>query len=231
MNTQDAIELLSRYADENHRKGLARYAIPTDNALGVRLPDIRKVAKIIGKNQRLAEQLWQENIHEAKHLAILIMDPKAVEEAIIDKWVSELYSWDLCDALTVQIQKTPFGVHKALLWCQQEEEFVKRCGFATLTSQVIHNKKINNETIVPYLELIAMHAWDNRNFVKKAVNWLLRQIGKRNLELNSEAVKVAAHLCEHPDASGRWIGMDAYRELTSIPVQERLQKHKKRVAN
>ena len=229
MSPADAIRLLEQYADEKHREGLARYAIPAENALGVRLPLIRKVAKVIGRDQKLAEQLWEEEVHEAKHLAVLIADPKTIDEATIARWVEGLYSWDICDGLSVLIQQTPFGVSNAIHWCDAEEEFVKRSGFATLTSHVIHNKKIDNATILPYLGLIEKHAWDDRNFVKKAINWLLRQIGKRNLELNAEAVAVATRLCEHPDTSGRWIGKDAYRELTSEAVQNRLEaKNKKR---
>ncbi|MFT4738229.1 MAG: 3-methyladenine DNA glycosylase AlkD [Paraglaciecola sp.] len=228
MTSEDAILLLEQQADEKHRIGLARYAIPTSKAIGVRMPAIRQIAKGIGRNQSLAEELWAIDLHEAKHLAAIIADPNTIQRETIESWVRELYAWDVCDNLCDLIAKTPYGLACAKAWCQEEGEFVKRSGFVTFVWYTVHQKEATNQEIIAFLPYISQHAWDDRNFVKKAINWLLRQIGRRNLELNVHAIRLAEQLLEHPDKSARWIAKDALRELTSNAVQERLAKKEKR---
>lgn len=223
MTIEAAIAELEKLADEDHRAGLVRYGIPSSNALGVKMPLIRQVAKTIGKNQSLSEQLWKQNLHEAKHLAAMIADPKLISEKVVAHWVADIYSWDICDNLCDMIAKTSFGLELAYLWCESEPEFVKRCGFVTLTWHVVHNKKAEDEKLLPFFSLIETQAWDHRNFVKKAVNWLLRQLGKRSLYLHPHAVACAEKLLDHPDKSAHWIAKDALRELNSEAVLERLR--------
>ncbi|MFT6939867.1 MAG: 3-methyladenine DNA glycosylase AlkD, partial [Cyclobacteriaceae bacterium] len=163
-----------------------------------------------------------------KHLAAIIADPNTIQRETIESWVRELYAWDVCDNLCDLIAKTPYGLACAKAWCQEEGEFVKRSGFVTFVWYTVHQKEATNQEIIAFLPYISQHAWDDRNFVKKAINWLLRQIGRRNLELNVHAIRLAEQLLEHPDKSARWIAKDALRELTSNAVQERLAKKEKR---
>lgn len=222
MTADQAVRLLEQKADEKHREGLLRYGIPNKQAIGVKLPEIRKIAKQIGIHQPLAEELWKIPYHEAKHLAIALADPKQIAKETLEHWTKGIYSWDLCDHLSGVTARTNYREEVIEEWISSEDEFVKRSAIVTLVAIVIHDKKRSNEQIIPYLRIVEREAWDDRNFIKKAVNWLLRTIGKKNLKLNQEAITCAKHLLAHPDASAHWIAKDALRELERPTIQERL---------
>lgn len=186
-------------------------------------PLLRALAKHIGTNQPLAEEIWRSGVHDARVLAALIGDPQQITEAVMERWVLDLDSWDMCDACACCLfDKTPMAWSKALAWSRREEEFVKRAGFATMAALAVHDKQAADAKFKPFLRAIVREAQDDRHFVKKSVNWALRQIGKRNLTLNREAIAVARQLRSFESRSARWIAADALRELEGDAVQRRL---------
>jgi 3-methyladenine DNA glycosylase AlkD len=203
---------------------MARFGINPDRALGVRIPDLRRLAKQVGTDHSLALGLWKTGIHEARILASMIDDPAAVTERQMESWVGDFDSWDLCDQCCGNLfDRTPFAFDKAVEWAGRDEEFVKRAGFALMAWAAVHDKTADDRVFIEFLPLVEREADDDRNFVKKAVNWALRQIGKRNRRLNRAAVSVARRLAKRNDSpAARWIGTDALRELTSEGVRSRL---------
>lgn len=194
-------------------------------SLGIKHAVLKPFAKEIGKNQELAEQLWNEPIHEAKHLGIWLAEPNKFSEESAEKWTSEAYSWDLVDGIGMKIiPRTPFAWQKVEEWSTREPEFEKRMAFATMVGIAIFEKKTPDEKIGTFLPIIEREAWDERNFVKKAVNWALRQIGKRSSFLNEQAIASAERIRAQDNKSAKWIAADALRELTSDKVQSRLRK-------
>jgi 3-methyladenine DNA glycosylase AlkD len=223
MNYHQVIDKLKSLADPAYLAGMATFAIRTDNALGVSAPLMRKLAKEIGTDHKLALALWQTRIHEARVLVSLIDDPSQVTKSQMDAWVRQFDNWGVCDACCcVLFDKTPFAWDKAIEWAGRKEEFVRRAGFVLMAALAVHNKKAPDKNFLPFFEIIKRHAGDNRNFVKKAVNWALRQIGKRNIPLNKKAVAVAKEIRKINSPAARWIAADAIRELTSEKVQARL---------
>jgi 3-methyladenine DNA glycosylase AlkD len=203
--------------------GMARYGIKADRALGISIPKLQGLAKKIGKNHKLAEDLWSSAIHEARILACMIDDPQQITEDRLERWVNEFDSWDLCDQCCNRLfSKTPFARQKALAWANRPEEFVKRAGFVLMAVLAVHDKKAADRQFDPFFELIKKEAVDTRNFVKKAVNWALRQIGKRNLALNKKAITLAEEIQHNESEAARWVAKDALRELRSEKVQKRL---------
>jgi 3-methyladenine DNA glycosylase AlkD len=233
MNTNDLEEILFElHAQTNHanKTGMARFGIQTDTALGISIPVLRNLAKLIKKNHALALQLWQTNIHEARLLACFIANPKEVTEELMELWVKDFNSWDICDQCCGNVfDKTPFVFKKAVEWTKREEEYVNRAGFVLMAAAAVHLKSVENEVFLSFFPIIEAHAIDERNFVKKAINWTLRQIGKRNLILNKEAIILAEILKNSSHKAARWIGSDAYRELTNENTLTRInsKKHKK----
>lgn len=194
---------------------MARFGINPNNTLGVNIPTLRRLAKEIGTNHTLAGQLWKTGIHEARILAGLIDDPKAVTARQMDRWVRDFDSWDVCDQACMNLfDKTPYAFQKAQEWTSHNPEYQRRAGFALMAALAAHDKQASDKDFVQFFPLIKKYAVDERNFVKKAVNWALRQIGKRNRVLCKGAVSVAEKLKKSANASARWIGSDAYRELT-----------------
>lgn len=217
------IAKLKAMANPQSVEGMGRYGIQTSTALGISIPTLRKLAKEIGKNHDLACALWETDIHEARILASYIADAEQVTEAMMEHWVRDFNSWDLCDQVCGNLfDRTEFAYQKAIEWSGREEEFVKRAGFALMAWLPIHDKGAEDQEFIQFLAHIIREATDERNFVKKAVNWALRNIGKRNLKLNALAIQTAAEI-EHLDSkSARWIAKDALRELTSEKQQARL---------
>ena len=210
-------------------EGMARYGINPEKAYGISIPNLRKIARETGKNHDLAQQLWASGIHEARILASMIDDPKIVTEEQIERWVNDFDSWDVCDECCSNLfDKTGFACTKAVEWSSSEKEFVKRAGFVLMACLSIRDKKADDSQFEYFLPVIKREAIDNRNYVKKAVNWALRQIGKRNLYLNERAVEMAKEIQEIDAKSARWIASDAIRELTSQAVIERLRVKKSR---
>ncbi|WP_456474359.1 DNA alkylation repair protein [Candidatus Pyrohabitans sp.] len=204
-------------------EGMAKFGITPKNAYGVPIPDLRKIAKEIGKNHELARQLWALNTRETRILASMIADPKMVTEEQMEKWVEEFDYWEICDQCCMNLfEKTKFAYQKCVEWSSREEEFVKRAGFVLMARLAVSDKKADDGQFERFLPIIKREATDNRNFVKKAVNWALRQIGKRNLALNRRAIETAKEIQKMNSRSAKWIASDAIRELTGEAVQKRL---------
>jgi 3-methyladenine DNA glycosylase AlkD len=204
---------------------MARFGINQKNTYGLSIPHLRNMAKQIGKNHLLALKLWASGIHEARILACLIDDPAVVTEGQMEKWVKDFDSWDICDQCCSNLfDKTRPPYKKALQWAQQDKEFVRRAGFVMMAVLSVHDKKAQDKTFMQFFPLIQWGAEDERNFVKKAVNWALRQIGKRNYALNKKAIEIARKIQRMDSKSARWIASDALRELTSESVQKRLNR-------
>ncbi len=227
MQYDDIIRKLKSLSNPEAIKGMARFGINSKNAYGVSIPALRKMAKETGKDHILAQQLWVSGIHESRILAPMIEKPGMVTEAQMESWVNDFDSWDVCDQCCSNLfDKTKFAYRKALTWSEREEEFVKRAGFVLMACLAVHDKKATDEDFLKFMPLIRRESVDNRNFVKKAVNWALRQIGKRNLNLNKMAIKTAGEIQQIESKSARWIAADALRELTGEAVQKKLSKTK-----
>jgi 3-methyladenine DNA glycosylase AlkD len=204
--------------------GMVRFGINPENAYGISIPNLRKMAKQIGTDHVLAEQLWSSGIHEARILACMIDDPTMATEAQLERWANGFDSWDVCDQCCSNLfDKTEFAYQKAIEWSKRGEEFVKRAGFVLMAALAVHDKRADDRHFVQFFPIIKRGATDGRNFVKKAVNWALRQIGKRNRTLNTLAIEVAKEIRQIESKAARWIADDALRELTSDGVQRRLR--------
>lgn len=205
---------LQAQADPVYRQGLTRFAIPIDRALGVSMVKLKLLAKPLRGRHELALALWEQGIYEARLLAALIDDPKQVSAEQMDRWVAGFDNWGDCDtACFALFDRTPHAWQKVDEWAPRPEEFVRRAAFATLASLTVHDKKASDEMFLARLPLIEQAADDPRNFVKKAVNWALRSIGKRNARLHAQAIALAELLAAREDPAARWIGKDALREL------------------
>lgn len=225
--TADAVirELRSK-ADAGQLQGMARFGISTERTLGgIGLPALRAMAKRIGRSHQVAAELWASGIHEARLLAAMVEDPSAVTEEQMDEWAAEFDSWDVVDGtVSTLFDKTPFAWPKVAEWSSREEEFVKRAGFAMMATLAVHDKMAPDAAFVALLPIIEREAADPRNFVRKAVNWALRQIGKRNAALNAQAIAAAERIHATGPRPAKWVASDALRELRSEPVQARLAK-------
>lgn len=207
--------------------GMARFGIKPKKAFGISTPTLKAIAKEIGKDHQLAESLWSSGIREARIIAALIDDPKFVTGDQMERWVLDFDSWDVCDACCMYLfDKTVYAYSKAMDWAEREEEYVKRAAFALMASLAIHDKKADDELFETFLPVIKRESVDDRNFVKKAVNWALRQIGKKNQTLNLAAIETAREIRLIDSRSARWIAADALRELTGEQVQQRLRSRK-----
>jgi 3-methyladenine DNA glycosylase AlkD len=216
---------LRSLGDVRNREGMLRYAVANESALGVPTPTLRKLAREIGRDQALAEQLWRTEVFEARALAALIGEPAKVTEGLMERWTKDFDSWAICDGCCLSLfAETPLAHRKALEWTQREEEFVKRAGFSLMAVLAVHDKTAGDAKFLKFLPAIKRQSRDGRNFVKKAVNWALRQIGKRNPCLNAAAIETAEQIRKIDSPSARWIAADALRELKSEAVQRRLQK-------
>jgi len=223
MQYNDILRKLEALSDPKAVEGMARFGINPENTYGVSIPNLRKIAKEIKVDHALAQQLWASGIHEARILASMVDDPKIVTEEQIERWVNEFDSWDVCDQCCMNLlEKTEFPYQKAIQWSSNDKEFVKRTGFVLMARLAVSDKKADDKQFEPFFPLIKREASDNRNFVKKAVNWALRQIGKRNLNLNRRAIETGKEIQSMDSRSAKWIASDAIRELTSRAVQEKL---------
>ncbi len=193
---------------------MGRFGINVQRALGVSVTDLRKIARRLGRDHAVARGLWATGIHEARILAALVEEPAKVAEAQAERWVKSFDSWDLCDQVCGNLlDRTRFAFEKAAAWAGREREFEKRAGFALMAILAVHRKDAPDSAFLPFLPLIEREADDGRNFVKKAVNWALRQIGKRSDGLNRAALGAARRIRGHGTPSARWIAVDAIREL------------------
>lgn len=201
-------------ANPENVAGMARFGINPRNTLGVSIPLLRDLAKKIGKDHDLAQKLWATGIHEARLLAGFIDDWRLVTTAQMEKWAQDFDSWDICDqACSNLFDRTQFAYQKAKDWTKRPEEFVKRAGYVLMAALSVHDKKAPDLVFLKFFPLIKTGATDERNFVKKAVNWALRQIGKRNSALNKAAIRLAQEIKKLDSPAARWIAADAIREL------------------
>ena len=221
---REVLDELSRMADPSRLSGMARYGIATERAFGITVTQLRGYARTLGRDQELAAELWDSGVHEARLLATMVAEPALVTEVQVDAWIRDVDSWDLCDGLCGNlVDRTPFALDKVVEWTARDEEFVKRAGFALIAWMAVHRKDLNDGCFEAFLPTIREGSTDERNYVKKAVNWALRQIGKRSEGLNRRSIETARDIQRMDSRAARWIATDALRELTSAPVQERLR--------
>lgn len=224
-SAESVVKELRERAVPDQLDGMARYGMVTEQRMGVSIPEIRKMAKQLDKDHKLALELWNTGIAEARILASMIGDPKKMTEDLMEDWVKDFNSWDICDQVCMNLfEKTPFAWKKILDWSERREEYVKRAAFALIACLAWHDKNAEDSRFVDLFSVIKLGATDERNYVKKAVNWALRNIGKRNVELNRRVIEFAEELLETDSKAARWIAKDAIRELESEPVQKRLKK-------
>ncbi len=210
---QPLLDRLNALANPAHTAGMAHYGIETENALGISVTTLRELARGI-KSHELAIQLWNTGIHEAQMIASMVDDHKQVTPDQMESWVSDFDSWDICDGVCGNLfSKTPYAREKAIAWCSREEEFVRRAGFAMIAWLAVHQKQASDDYFLDFLPLIAKGAEDDRNFVKKAVNWALRQIGKRSPGCWQASMDLCLKLADHPSRSVQWVVKDARKEL------------------
>ena len=221
---EEVIKKLKAKARLDQLEGMARYGIATERRLGVAVPEMRKIAKESGKDHKLALELWKTGIPDARIVAAMIDEPEKLTEKQMDDWVKGYNSWDVCDQVCMNLfEKTPLAWKKILDWSEREEEFIKRTAFALIACLAWHDKEAEDEKFIRLFPVLKRGATDERNFVKKAVNWALRNIGKRNQNLNKAAIKAAKEIKSIDSKAARWIASDAIRELESEPVQMRLK--------
>jgi len=214
MNIEDIIERLKQASNALHLEGMKRYGIDNSKALGVSMPKVRALAKEIKKDQALSLELWETDIHECQILASMIGNPKLVTPQQMDKWVADFHSWDVCDQVCGNLfDRTDFALDKAIEYSSHKGEYIKRAGFVLMAEFAVNNKKAEDEEFMPFFPIIEREAWDDRNFVKKAVNWALRQIGKRNAALRQVAIAVAKRIAQQETKAAKWIAKDALAEL------------------
>lgn len=229
MITTEIIKKLHSYANPQNVAGMARFGINPKQTLGVSVPVLRKMAKEIGKDHQVAIGLWQSGIHEARILASMVDDPWQVTEEQVEQWVSDFDSWDVCDQVCMNLfDKTSMSFAKAIQWARREKEFEKRAGFALMAVLAWHDKQARDSDFLKFFPLIKKGASDERNFVKKAVNWALRQIGKRNARLRLYAIACAHEIDALDSKTAHWIARDALRELIkkgSYPGKNTVNQH------
>jgi len=224
LKVDEVVDRLKTHSDPAAVAGMARFGINPSKTLGVSIPVIREMAKEIGRYHDLAKELWASQIHEARILATMIDDPQKVTAKQMEAWVKDFDSWDVCDQCCSNLfDKTRYAYKKAFDWSSRKEEFVKRAAFALMAALAVHDKWAKNSQFETLLPIIERESIDNRNFVKKAVNWALRQIGKRNPPLNRVALKTAQKILKKKSSSARWIASDAIRELTSPDVRRKIK--------
>lgn len=214
ITAQDVIKELKKLSSAKSRASQEYFGVTGVQNVGLTVPQMRLVAKKIGANHSLALELWKTNIHEAKHIATMIADSKQLTEKLMEQWIKDFNSWDIVDGCCSSLfRKHPLAFEKAVEWCERKKEFAKRAGFTMMAQLAVHDKKAADKLYEQFLPIIMKHSYDERNFVRKAVNWALRQIGKRNERLCKKAIVTAKEIYKKEDASSRWIASDALREL------------------
>jgi 3-methyladenine DNA glycosylase AlkD len=214
MDYDELIARLKALENPTNVAGMSRFGINSKNTLGISVVTLRKIAREVRKDHPLALKLWSSEIHEARILACFIADPEKVTPALMNRWVKDFDSWDVCDQCCMNLfDKTPYAYEKVTEWSQRKEEFVRRAAFALMAGLAVHDRKASNANFQHFFPIIKAAATDSRNYVKKAVNWALRQIGKRNAFLHREALRTAGQIAKIDSSSARWIAADAIREL------------------
>jgi 3-methyladenine DNA glycosylase AlkD len=220
-----ALAELRRHGSRYNVQGMARYGIRSADIYGVSKPQLDQIARAIGKNHELGMHLWDSGNHDARLLGMLICESSRVTARQMEEWVRVFDNWDVCDGTCCHLfARAKAAWQKALHWTRRKKEFEKRAGFALAAYLAIHDKTADDQRFEPVLAAIEREAWDDRNFVRKAVNWALRNVGKRNARLNRRAIACAERIRATGTRAGRWIAADALRELKSDAVQGRLRR-------
>jgi 3-methyladenine DNA glycosylase AlkD len=232
MNAKEIVSNLASLENPANVAGMARFGIVAKRAFGVSAPVLKNLAKEIKRQaenrHKLALELWESGIHEARVIAYLIDNPKEVTDKQMESWAADFDNWAICDGACGHLFcKTEFAYEKAFEWSAREAEFVKRAGLVLPAWLAVHDKKAGDERIAQFLPMLERNANDDRNFIKKAVNWSLRQIGKRSLKLNGLAVETAERIKSQNTKAARWIAADALRELRNEKTIERFMKKSK----
>jgi 3-methyladenine DNA glycosylase AlkD len=226
MDVSFLIDELKLLSTADHLAKLAHFGINDSKALGVKVPLIRKLAKTIGIDHKLALELWETEIHEARLLASMIANAKEMTEIQFDSWVNDFDSWDMCDQTADLLVQTPFVFSKIDEYSTRNEEFIKRTAFTLMCKLAFQGKKSEDKLFFHFFDIIEREAWDNRNFVRKSINWALRQIGKRNEILRLMAIDTAERIYNQGSKSAKWIATDALRELNDSKVIMRVNRFK-----
>jgi 3-methyladenine DNA glycosylase AlkD len=214
---------LARRGTAKDRAGLARYGIVAKKAFGISVGALQKLGKSLGRDHALALALWQSGWYEARLLAAFVDEVDAVTPAQMDAWARDFENWGDCDTVVMHLfDRTPHAWPMARKWCGAKDEFVKRAGFAMLASMALHHKDAPSAPFIKALALVKKGAIDERNFVKKAVNWALRSIGSRDTACHAAALRLAAELADRDEASSRWVGKDALRQLSRPATMKRV---------
>jgi 3-methyladenine DNA glycosylase AlkD len=225
VSVEEALKKMKGKARPDQLEGMARYGMVVEKRLGVSIPDLRKIAKELGKDHKLAIELWKTGIDDARIMAAMIDEPEKLSETQMENWVKDFNSWDVCDQVCMNLfEKTPLAWKKIRDWSKRDDEYVKRAAFALIACLAWHDKHAEDQKFMKLFPVIKGGATDERNFVKKAVNWALRNIGKRNPTLNMAAIKTAKQIQQIDSKAARWIASDAITELESKAVQRRLRK-------
>lgn len=221
MEFDQIIQEFEELSDADFADNMKKFGIHYVKSYGLRLPQVRKIAKQCGKNHELALELWDWGYHETYLLATLVEEPENVDSKQLQDWVYSFYSWDLVDQACINLLRfIPQAIDNIFVWCNSDEEFVKRTAFSLIAVLAVHNKDSNFDK---YFEIIKEGSKDNRNFVKKSVNWALRQIGKSSLENNRKALNLAYEILEMDNDASKWVARGAIRELESEKVQNRFK--------
>jgi 3-methyladenine DNA glycosylase AlkD len=224
MTYEEILCEMKRHANPVNVAGMARFGINPKGTLGLSMPFLRKLAKRIGMDHALAQRLWRSGIHEARILAALVDDPVQVTPAQMERWIKDFDSWDVCDQVCGNLfDRTRYARRKAAAWAKKNPEYERRAGFALMAALAWHDKEARDEVFLGYLPVIERYAFDDRNFVRKAVNWALRNIGKRSRALNKAAIGCARRIARQDSRAAHWIAADALRELINPKTVARIK--------
>ena len=227
MNFDEIIQRLESLKDEKNIEGMARFGITPSHTYGIRMPVLRTLGKEIGKNHSLALALWKKDNRETRILATLVDEVDKVTKEQMERWTLDFDYWEICDQACINLfYALAFAYEKAIGWSARPEEYVKRCAFVLMARFAVSFREKDDSFFEPFFVLIKRESTDERAMVKKAVNWALRQIGKRNKTMNRNAISVAEEILKIDSKSARWIAKDALKELRSDAVQKRLAKNK-----
>jgi 3-methyladenine DNA glycosylase AlkD len=225
MQIEDVMQTLQSLGSKKWREGMNHFGITSKEILGISTPKLKSLACKVGRDHQLAAQLWATGIFEARAIAAMVDEPDKVTKKQMDRWAAAFDSWGICDACCCYLFRlTPFAWPKAVQWSSHRKEFVKRASFALMAYLAVHDKKAKDDAFQKLLPIIEREAIDDRLFVRKALNWALRQIGKRNRRLNRLAIESGKRIRAQKSSGARWIASDALRELQSKAVQQRLKK-------
>ena len=222
---KDVVAWLERTGTRRTVEGMARYGLPSDRAFGVPVGVMQAEAKRIGRDHALAEALWKTGWFEARMMSAFVGEPARLTTATMNAWARDFGDWGITDTVCLHLfDRTPLAWGRVGPWARSRHEFVKRAAFALLAGLSLHDKEADDDRFLAVLPLVERAAADDRNFVKKGVNWALRTVGRRNRALNAACVAVARRLAARDEPAPRWVGKDALRELTSEKVRSRLAK-------